>query len=78
MFCSKKKSMRVGPACSCHKEVFTDSEFFNLSKLHVVYLKRLNGIFKGFHFLKKLQSKTFEPTLYVTSINFKAVPIFKQ
>lgn len=51
--------MRVGPACSCHKEVFTDSEFFNLSKLHVVYLKRLNGtcIFKGFHFKKKVAIK---------------------
>lgn len=51
--------MRVGPACSCHKEVFTDSEFFNLSKLHVVYLKRLNGtcIFKGFHLKKKVAIK---------------------
>lgn len=49
--------MRVGPACSCHKEVFTDSEFFNLSKLHVVYLKRLNGIFIGFHFKKKVAIK---------------------
>lgn len=66
--------MRVGPACSCHKEVFTDSEFFNLSKLHVVYLKRLNGIFKGFHLKKKVAIKNIR----TNSINFKAVPIFKQ
>lgn len=46
--------MWVGFVCLCYKEVLIDLEFFNLSKLYVVYLKCLNGIFKGFYFKKKL------------------------